>query len=74
MLDSRPWRLYRAKIGGVARGISRDPIPNKLLTYVAPTTDWIRLQRRFPVTLTLVDPPPNLSLFMGADARVVIFP
>jgi multidrug efflux system membrane fusion protein len=74
MLDSQPWRLHQAKLGGIARGISRDPIPNKLLTYVAPTTDWIRLQRRFPVTLTLVDPPANLSLFMGADARVLILP
>jgi len=45
-----------------------------LLPYVAPTTDWIRLQRRFPVTLTLVDRPSDNLLFMGADARVAIFP
>lgn len=44
----------------------------ELLPYVAPTTDWIRLQRRFPVTLTLIDPPANL--YMGADVRVAIFP
>lgn len=73
-LDSAPWHLHRAKIAGIARGISRDPVPNRLLTYVAPTTDWIRLQRRFPVTLTLVDPPVDLNLYMGADARVLIFP
>jgi Fusaric acid resistance protein family len=40
---------------------------------VAPTTDWIRLQRRFPVTLVLVDSPPDLTLYMGADARTIIF-
>ena len=45
-----------------------------LLPYVAPTTDWIRLQRRFPVTLNLVDPPADLILHMGADARVLVFP
>ena len=73
-LDSEPWRLHRARIGGVARGISRDPVPNRLLNYVAPTTDWIRLQRRFPVTLTLIDPPADLKLYMGADARVLILP
>jgi membrane fusion protein, multidrug efflux system len=73
-LDSHPWHLYRARITGVARGISRSPTPDRLLPYVAPTTDWIRLQRRFPVTLTLVDEPPGNLLFMGADARVVIFP
>ena len=73
-LDSQPWHLHRARIAGIARGISRDPQAEKLLPYVAPTTDWIRLQRRFPVTLTLVDPPPDLKLYMGADARTVIFP
>jgi membrane fusion protein, multidrug efflux system len=73
-LDSEPWRLHRAKIEGVARGISREPAPNRLLNYVAPTTDWIRLQRRFPVTLTLVDPPGDLKLYMGADARVLVLP
>jgi membrane fusion protein, multidrug efflux system len=40
----------------------------------APTTDWIRLQRRFPVRLVLVDPPPGLTLYMGSDARSPIFP
>ena len=72
-LDSQPWRLHRARIAGIARGISRDPGPDKLLPYVAPTTDWIRLQRRFPVTL-LLDDAEGLALFMGADARVAIFP
>lgn len=73
-LDSQPWHLHRARVEGIARGISRDPSGERLLPYVAPTTDWIRLQRRFPVTLRLVDAPPDLTLFMGADARVVIFP
>jgi multidrug efflux system membrane fusion protein len=73
-LDLHPWHLYRARVQGVARGISRNPVANRLLPYVAPTTDWIRLQRRFPVTLTLVDPPPDLVLYMGADARVLVLP
>ncbi len=73
-LDSEPWHLHRAVVAGVARGISRDPTPGRLLPYVAPTTDWIRLQRRFPVTVTLVDAPRDLKLYMGADARVLILP
>ena len=71
-LDSEPGRFHRARIEGIGRGISRDPIADGLLPYVAPTTDWIRLPRRFPVTLVLTDPPD--TLFMGADARSVIFP
>ncbi len=73
-LDSQPWRWRRARIEGVARGVSREPGAEKLLPYVAPTTDWIRLERRFPVTIVLVDPPADLTLHMGADARTVIFP
>jgi multidrug efflux system membrane fusion protein len=72
-LDTHPWRFYRARIEGVARGISRNEAEGRLLPYVAPTTDWIRLKRRFPVTLTLVDPPAGLMLYMGADARALIF-
>ncbi len=72
-LDSDPWHFYRAKITGVARGFSRDPQAPMLLPYVAPTTDWIRLQRRIPVTIVLIDQPPGGKLYMGADARTVIF-
>jgi multidrug efflux system membrane fusion protein len=72
-LDSDPWRLHRAHIASISQGISRDPNEMKLLPYVAPTTDWIRLQHRFPVTILLDEPPPGDELFMGADARTVIF-
>jgi membrane fusion protein, multidrug efflux system len=45
-----------------------------LLPYVAPTTDWMSLQRRMPVTILLDDSPPDSKLYMGADARTVTFP
>jgi multidrug efflux system membrane fusion protein len=73
-LDSAPWKLHKARITGIARGISRDPTAPMLLPYVAPTTDWIRLQRRIPVTIVLEDMPEDGRLFMGADARTVVFP
>jgi multidrug efflux system membrane fusion protein len=72
-LDSAPWQFHRARITGIARGFSRDAQAPMLLPYVAPTTDWIRLQRRIPVTMVLVDPPPGGVLYMGADARTVVF-
>jgi multidrug efflux system membrane fusion protein len=72
-LDSAPWKLHRARITGIARGFSRNPQAPMLLPYVAPTTDWIRLQRRIPVTIVLDEPPPGGKLYMGADARTVIF-
>ncbi len=73
-LDSDPWTFHKARIAGIARGISRSPEPGMLLPYVAPTTDWIRLQRRIPVTIYLDEAPPDGKLYMGADARTVIFP
>lgn len=73
-LDSHPWHLYRARVAGIGRGISRQPGDTGLLPYVAPTTDWIRLQHRFPVTIDLIDPPADLTLYMGADANCLIFP
>jgi membrane fusion protein, multidrug efflux system len=72
-LDSHPWQFFSARVVGVGRGISRDPDRGRLLPYVAPTTDWIRLARRMQVTLVL-DPKPDVPLFMGADARVLLFP
>jgi membrane fusion protein, multidrug efflux system len=72
-LDGHPWRLFGARIVGVGRGIARDQDRGRLLPYVAPTTDWIRLARRMQVTLVL-DPGPDVPLFMGADARVLLFP
>ena len=73
-LDSAPWHFHKGRITGIARGFSRNPGVDKLLPYVAPTTDWIRLQRRIPVTIVLEDLPPGYKLYMGADARTVIFP
>jgi membrane fusion protein, multidrug efflux system len=72
-LDSHPWRFFPARVLGVGRGISREQSRGRLLPYVAPTTDWIRLSRRMQVTLEL-EPAPDLPLFMGADARVLLFP
>jgi len=71
-LDTHPWHLHRATVQGIARGISRLETQRKLLPYVEPTTDWIRLERRFPVTLVLQDPSPDIVLHMGADARTLI--
>jgi len=71
-LDTYPWHIHRAHIQGIARGISRNKTAEKLLPYVEPTTDWIRLERRFPVTFLLSDPHPGVTLHMGADARTLV--
>ena len=72
-LDSHPWRLFPARVFNVGRGIARHRDEQRLLPYVAPTTDWICLSRRLQVTL-MFDPMPDVPLFMGTDARVLLFP
>jgi multidrug efflux system membrane fusion protein len=72
-LDTKPWHLYRGHVESVARGIARSDEPGQLLPYVAPTTDWVRLRRRFPVRIMLDPPLPRDALYMGADARVLFW-
>jgi multidrug resistance efflux pump len=43
------------------------------LLYVAPTTDWIRLHQRIPLTIVLDEPVPSGKPYMGTDARTVGF-
>ena len=62
------------RFSGTAAGALLGFVMARWLPYVAPTTDWIRLQRRIPVTIVLDEPPPDGKLYMGADARTVVFP
>ena len=71
-LDGHPWRLFKGRVQSIRRGVSRSPVAGELLPYVEPTTNWIRLSRRFPVRITLDDPPDDLRLNMGADARTLV--
>lgn len=72
MMSSRPWQVYRGTVKSIARGISRSETPSRTLPYVAPTTEWIRLSRRFPVEIDIGSLSDQVPLYMGADARVLI--
>lgn len=69
-LGSRPWHVLSGQVSGIAPGIARSSSAQRIIPYVDPTTDWIRLPRRFPVEITLDAPPADMPL--GADARVLI--
>jgi multidrug efflux system membrane fusion protein len=71
-LDSHPWQLFQGRVERVGRGIARRDTPSLLLPYVAPTTNWISLLRRLPVTIVFEPPVPQSNLYMGTDARVLI--
>lgn len=73
MLGSDPWRVHVGRVSGISPGIARTDSAQPVLPYVEPTTDWVRLPRRFPVEVTLDDWPAELPLFVGADARVLVW-
>ena len=70
MIGSDPWRFHVGKVKSIAPGIARSPEPLAALPYVAPTTDWIRLARRFPIEIDMGDLPEREQLFQGANATV----
>lgn len=72
-ISTDPWRFHEATILSVPRGIARDPTELGVLPYVAPTTEWIRLPRRFPVEVRISDLADSVPLFSGSDARVLTF-
>lgn len=72
MISSMPWRVLKGEVLSIPRGISRSETAPDPLPYVEPTTSWIRLARRFPVEIS-IDDVAELPLFLGANARVLIW-
>jgi multidrug efflux system membrane fusion protein len=72
-LGSQPWVLHLGRVTSIAPGVARSPTAPQVVPYVAPTTDWIRLPRRFPVEVELDHWPQGLPAYAGADARVLIW-
>lgn len=72
-LGSQPWVLHRGQVSGISAAVSRSPDSPGIVPYVEPTTDWVRLPRRFPIEITLDDWPEGIPHFVGSDARVLIW-
>lgn len=67
-----PFTLLKGKVEFIGRGTSRNDTPDKVLPYIKPTTDWIRLQRRFSVRIELDELPKGIKLAEGANASSYI--
>ncbi|MEM1155850.1 MAG: efflux RND transporter periplasmic adaptor subunit, partial [Pseudomonadota bacterium] len=73
-LANYPWRLFKGEVDSLGRGVSRsDSAEDPALPYVEPVTSWIRYSYRIPVRINLVDFPKDKELFVGTDARVLVF-
>ncbi len=75
LLGSDPWRIHRGRVRSIAPAVLPAPVvpTEAVVPIVPPETDWIRLPQHFPVEITLPDLPPEVRLFHGATARVVIW-
>ena len=69
-IGSDPWRIYTGHVRSIAPGVARSANAVNVLPYVEPTTEWIRLPRRFPVEIDLSDLPDKKDLFLGSNATV----
>lgn len=69
-----PHRPLDAVVESVGRGIAviDGELDARLLPQVTPTFDWVRLARRFPVRVRLVDVPPDIELRVGLTASVQV--
>ena len=68
-----PYTLFKGKVKNIARGTKRTKNSSEVLPYIEPTTDWIRLQRRFSVIVEFDEKIPDDILFCeGANARTFI--
>lgn len=72
-LGTAPWRVHGGRLTSIARGVARSPDQPQVVPYVEPSTDWVRLPRRFPVEIVLDDWPAELPFHFGADARVLVW-
>jgi membrane fusion protein, multidrug efflux system len=72
ILDLYPTRILEGEVVNIGRAISRTPENSKVIPYVQPTTDWIRLERRFPVRIKFKNLPKDIQFHMGSDARTFI--
>jgi membrane fusion protein, multidrug efflux system len=73
MSDLYPFNFFRGKVESITNAVNRTPIKDKVLPYIKPTIDWVRLQYRFTVIIKLENLPKDMHLRMGADARVLVW-
>ena len=65
-------RVIRGEVEGVGWGVRSDESANLLgLPFVSRSLNWVRVARRYPVSVRLIDPPDDL-MRIGASAVVVL--
>ena len=69
---SDPSKRLRGVVEGIGWGVRSDEAANLLgLPIVARSLNWVRVARRYPVSIRLIDPPQDL-MRIGASAIVLV--
>jgi len=71
--DLYPFRLFYGTVESITNAVNRTDVHEKVLPYIKPTIDWVRLQYRFTVIIKIDELPKDMHLRMGADARVLVW-
>ncbi len=71
--DLYPFRLFFGTVSSITNAVNRTVTKDKILPYIKPTIDWVRLQYRFTVIIEIDNLPKDMHLRMGADARVLVW-
>ncbi len=71
-VSTDPLSIKRGTVHSITPGISREASDAGVLPYIALSTDWIRLPRRFPVEVNIGDADTSHFLH-GGDARIFMF-
>jgi membrane fusion protein, multidrug efflux system len=71
--DLYPFRFFKGKVESITNAVNRTVTKDKVLPYIKPTIDWVRLQYRFTVVIKIESLPKDTHLRMGADARVLVW-
>jgi membrane fusion protein, multidrug efflux system len=70
-VSSDHWMNFHwGTVRSISPGVSRSADSTGTLPYVDPTTDWVRLPRRFPVEIDMGTLPERIPLYQGADASM----
>lgn len=67
-----PYTCIEGEVEFIGRGSSVTPNKGGIIPYINPTTDWVRLQRRFEVRIKLVNVPKYMNLALGSNVRSFI--
>jgi multidrug efflux system membrane fusion protein len=71
-LGSDPLRFRQGEETAISRAVLREDTGSSVIPYISPDSGWIRLPRRFPVEIRMLDIVETPPLFMGSDADVFV--